>query len=131
MPLSKAPLTTPLTVDKAPAFNPRNPRYVVNINANKYWADWLSGLVTGLFISGDLDFPSTSAQSSTDAVIAVSGVLSTDLVLVTPISSLRQPASFYEGFVSNANEITVTFHNYSGSPINPLSGLFSIVLLRH
>jgi hypothetical protein len=92
------------------------------------------GNVTGIYnYSATLDFPSTSAQSSTDYVVTATGsdVVEGDAVIVRPMSAVILPNSSYTAWVSGPAQITIRFNNYSSSAQDPASGIFKFTLIQH
>lgn len=88
-------------------------------------------------ISGDeqkaiatLDFPNTSAGTSSDLTVTVTGVLlanANPILLGVPNGSVNAN-SCYTAWISADNTVTVRFNNYSSGAINPASGSFSVRL---
>lgn len=79
-----------------------------------------------LSASATLDFASTSAQSSSDLTITVTGAALSDVVsLGVPNGSVNANSSF-SAWVSAADTVTVRFNNYSAGAIDPASGTFRV-----
>jgi hypothetical protein len=77
-----------------------------------------------------MDFPSTSAQSSSDLTATVTGaVAGTPVLLGVPNASVVANTS-YSAWVSSTNTVTVRFNNYSSSSANPASGSFYLIVLN-
>jgi len=90
----------------------------------------LQNMMVGLTATATLDFPSTTAQSSSDLTITVTGATVGQFVrLIVPIASMMTN-SFYEAFVSATNTVTVRYHNYSSTTQNPPSGSFKVTALN-
>jgi hypothetical protein len=74
--------------------------------------------------TGTLNFSSTSAQSSADLTITVTGAATGDVVaLAIPTASVNANTS-YTAWVSAADTVTVRFNNYSSGAVDPASGVF-------
>lgn len=77
-----------------------------------------------------LDFPSISANSSSDLTVTVTGAISGSGSTVelglpnSPVSGI-----IYMGFVSAADTVTVRAFNVTGSAINPASQTFRVTVL--
>lgn len=81
-----------------------------------------------LSAAGALNFPSTSAQSSSDLTITVTGAALNDVVHVgVPNASVLANSSF-SAWVSATNTVTVRFNNYSSGAQDPASGTFRVVV---
>ena len=77
-----------------------------------------------------MDFPNTSAQSSSDLTATVTGaVANTPVLLGVPNGSVISNTS-YSAWVSSTNTVTVRFNNYSASSANPASGSFYLIVLN-
>jgi len=77
-----------------------------------------------------MDFPNTSAQSSSDLTATVTGAIAgTPVLLGVPNGSVISNTS-YSAWVSSANTVTVRFNNYSASSANPASGSFYLIVLN-
>ncbi len=80
--------------------------------------------------SATLDFPSTSANTSSDLTIAYTGAVLGDIVdLGAPVTSVVANTS-YTAFVSAAGVVTVRLNNYSTGSADPASGTFRVKILR-
>jgi len=90
------------------------------------WINELKRRTLGLEAAATLNFPNTSAQTSADLTVSVPGAALGDFVEVSaPVVSLAAN-SLYTAFVSDADEVTVRFHNYSAGAINPAEGEFRL-----
>lgn len=71
-----------------------------------------------------LNFPSTAAQTSSDLTFTLTGAeIGDPCILSTTSPSTAYPAnSSYSAWVSDADEITVRFNNYSTGAIDPTGG---------
>jgi hypothetical protein len=84
----------------------------------------------GGFTLATLDFPNTSAQSSSDLTISYTGAaVSHPVMLAVPDGSAPANTN-YTAWVSSANTVKVRFNNYSSSSVNPNSGQFTIFVLN-
>lgn len=86
-------------------------------------------VLTGyLRASADLNFPSVSAGGTQDLTINVPGARGGDLVTL----GLPAPDSgiVFEAWVSSNDTVTVRAHNITGSPINPASATFRVLIAR-
>jgi hypothetical protein len=84
----------------------------------------------GGFTLATLDFPNTSAQSSSDLTISYTGAaVSHPVMLAVPDGSAPANTN-YTAWVSAANTVKVRFNNYSSSSVNPNSGQFTIFVLN-
>jgi hypothetical protein len=80
--------------------------------------------------SATLDFGSTSAQSSADLTITVTGAADGDVVsLGVPNASVNANTN-YTAWVSAANTVTVRFNNYSSGAVDPASGTFKVKVFK-
>lgn len=80
--------------------------------------------------SATLNFPNTTAGTSSDLTITVTdAALSDAVVLGTPNGSVNG-SSCYTAWVSAANTVTVRFNNYSSGAIDPASGTFKVTILK-
>lgn len=84
----------------------------------------------GLAGSATLDFPSTSAQTSSDLTITVTGAAAGDLVVLGVDNASVAANSSYTAWVSASNTVTVRFNNYSTGAIDPASGTFKARILK-
>ena len=77
-----------------------------------------------------MDFPNTSAQSSSDITSTVTGaVAGTPVLLGVPNAAVLSNTS-YSAWVSSTNTVTVRFNNYSSSAANPAQGSFYLIVLN-
>jgi hypothetical protein len=77
-----------------------------------------------------MDFPNTSAQSSSDLTSTVTGaVAGTPVLLGVPNAAVLSNTS-YSAWVSSTNTVTVRFNNYSSSAANPAQGSFYLIVLN-
>lgn len=83
-----------------------------------------------LAASATLDFPNTTAQTSSDLTISVSGaVLGDSVALGVPHGSVNANSDF-SAWVSASNTVTVRFSNFSTGSINPASGVFKVSVFQ-
>jgi hypothetical protein len=87
-------------------------------------------IVKVVSVTAVLDFPSTSAQTSRDTTISVSGAAIGDAVsLGVPPTSMTTNCS-YMAWVPVANNVTVRFINSSTGALNPASGIFRVAVMK-
>jgi hypothetical protein len=79
--------------------------------------------------SGTLDFSETSAQSSADLTITVTGAAVGDTVALG-IPASPPSNSCFTAFVSATNTVTVRFNNYSSGALDPASGTFKVTVIK-
>ena len=84
----------------------------------------------GGFTSAFLDFPSTSAQSSSDITISYTGAQTSHPVILSIPDGSAPANTNYTAWVSSAGVVKVRFNNYSTGAINPASGTFTIFVLN-
>lgn len=89
-------------------------------------ASEVSPFITGRTFSTTLDFGDILPQTSADLTFKCKGVMILDqIILGTPVV----PAgSEFTSFISNKDQITVRFNNYSSENINPQAGIFTITV---
>lgn len=76
-------------------------------------------------ITATLDFANTAARTSRDISVAFAGVVVGDNVVAIPMIAL--PANYlFTAQVTAAGVVTVRFHNYTNSSINPSPIQFTI-----
>jgi hypothetical protein len=80
--------------------------------------------------SASLNFPSTSAQNSSDLTITVTGAALNDLVVLGVPNGSVNANTCYTAWVSATNTVTVRFNNYSSGAIDPASGTFNVRILK-
>jgi len=81
-----------------------------------------------LTATATLDFPLTAPATSSDLTITVTGAVLGDVVAVgTPAPAAN---TFYTGFVSATNTVTVRYNNYSAVAVNPASDTFKVKVLK-
>jgi hypothetical protein len=84
----------------------------------------------GGFISASLDFPNTSAQSSSDITVSYTGAQTSHPVMISVPDGSAPSNTNYTAWVSSAGVVKVRFNNYSASAVNPASGTFTIFVLN-
>jgi hypothetical protein len=84
----------------------------------------------GGFTLASLDFPSTSAQSSSDITISYTGAQTSHPVILAVPDGSANANTNYSAWVSSAGVVKVRFNNYSASAVNPASGTFTIFVLN-
>jgi hypothetical protein len=83
-----------------------------------------------LTATSSLDFPSTSAGTSDDETIAVTGADLGDVVFIgVPHGSVITNTN-YTAWVSGEDQVTIRFNNYSGSSADPSSGTFRVTVMK-
>ncbi len=80
--------------------------------------------------SATLDFASTSAQSSSELTITVTGAAVGDPVSLATPAAPNANACF-TAYVSAGNTVTVRFNNYSSGAIDPASGTYRATVFHH
>lgn len=96
----------------------------------------IQGGSTGLYyhletaIKGSLthDFGSIAAGATATQTVAVTGAAVDNAVFVSPSTQLEDGLVIY-GFVSSANTVTIVAQNTIGSPIDPASRTYYIMVL--
>lgn len=88
-------------------------------------------LAKTLTTTSTLDFGNTSAQSSSDLTVTLTGAVVGDAVSLGVPMSARSANSSFEAWVSAANTVTVRFNNYSAGSIDPGGGGFRVVVVRY
>lgn len=78
-----------------------------------------------LSASAVLDFPSTSANSTQDLTVTVTGAADGDAVSIGVPNASATVGVFF-AWVSASNTVTIRFHNQSGGAVNPTSGTFKV-----
>ena len=76
------------------------------------------------------DFPNTSAQSSSDITVTVTGAVAGQPVWLGVPNSAVSANTSYSAWVSAANTVTIRFNNYSSGSVNPSSGSFYVVVIN-
>ncbi|MGN6822754.1 MAG: hypothetical protein ACTHJ7_08300, partial [Candidatus Nitrosocosmicus sp.] len=99
--------------------------YATNSTAVRYT------IAKTLTTTATLDFPSTSAQSSSELTVTVTGAADGDIVEVGVPNASANTNSCFTARVSSANTISVTFNNYSSAAIDPASGTFRVSIIKY
>ncbi|HRO71822.1 MAG TPA: hypothetical protein PK951_15635, partial [Chitinophagaceae bacterium] len=106
----------------------------VEYDANNYFVtanDTRYTLAKTLTATASLDFANTTAQTSSDLTITVTGAVSGDAVsLGVPNAAVLTNSSF-SAWVSATNTVTIRFNNHSSSAKNPASGIFRVSVLKY
>ena len=76
------------------------------------------------------DFPNTSAQSSSDITVTVTGAVAGQPVWLGVPNSAVSANTSYSAWVSASNTVTIRFNNYSSASVNPSSGSFYVVVIN-
>ncbi len=110
-----------------------------------YWRDTLQGtfgylrgvnqydVIKGekpLIASATLDFPSTTAQTSSVLTVSMPGAILGDIVTMGVPNAAITTNGLYSAYVSASNTVTVKFNNYGSSSSNPASGIFNLKILK-
>ncbi|GAI72449.1 unnamed protein product, partial [marine sediment metagenome] len=98
--------------------------FVTNNTARYTLAKTLTG-------TGTLDFPSTSAQNSSDLTISVTGAAVGDVVALGIPNASTNNHSTFTAWVSAADNVTVRFNNYSAAAIDPASDTFRVSVIKY
>lgn len=99
--------------------------------SRRWWA-----MFTALFhcipldVTATLNFPNTATLDSSDLTVAVRGAKLGDYVEIAPPVASVIAKSIYWGFVSDVDEVTVRFCNFSAGSLNPASGNFGVRVKR-
>lgn len=90
-------------------------------------AGW-KNVMTGKRLSGSatLDFPSTSAQQSSDLTVTVTGALDGDRVILGVPNFSVLPNSCYTAWVSATDTVTIRFNNYGSISRDPGAATFKV-----
>ncbi|MET0392683.1 MAG: hypothetical protein ABW019_06060, partial [Chitinophagaceae bacterium] len=78
-----------------------------------------------------LNFGSTSAQSSSDLTITITGAADGDAVSLGVPNAAVNANSSYTAWVSASNTVTVRFNNYSSASIDPSSATFRVSVVKY
>ena len=90
------------------------------------WLNNLKRRTLGIETTATLNFPNTAAQTSEPLTVTVRGAVVGDFVEVSPLSGSIPADSDFKGYVSDTDEVTVRFHNFSSGAINPAEDDFHI-----
>lgn len=81
--------------------------------------------------TGTLDFPNTTAGTSSDLTMTITGAVVGDPVAVGPVDGSVSTNGCYMGWVSSANTVSVRYLNNSLlAGLNPASGVFKILVFK-
>ena len=89
-----------------------------------------TAIVRVLSATASLDFLSTSARSSSDLTITVTGAELSDVVAIGVPNASASANSTYSAWVSAANTVTVRFNNYTNGAIDPAAGTFRAMVIK-
>jgi hypothetical protein len=81
-------------------------------------------------VSTTINFPSTSANSSSDQTVTVTGAAIGDIVELGVDNAATLTNSSYTAWVSAANTVTIRFNNYSTGTQDPASGTFKVKVVK-
>jgi len=109
------------TVDNTGTDSQSNVLYT-NVNGKVCSAPYVPNLKG----SAQLDFPSTSAQTSSELTMIVSGVTVGDNVVVN--SNINPTNSNWTAYVSATDTVTVRFNNYSSGAIDPALAVINVTI---
>jgi len=84
----------------------------------------------GSFTLASLDFPSTSAQTSSDLTVSYTGAQTSHPVMLAVPDGSAAANTNYTAWVSATGTVKVRFNNYSSASVNPASGTFTIFVLN-
>lgn len=84
----------------------------------------------GSFTLASLDFPSTSAQTSSDLTVSYTGAQTSHPVMLAVPDGSAAANTNYTAWVSATGTVKVRFNNYSSVSVNPASGTFTIFVLN-
>lgn len=126
---STAPLKftsgTNLTTPEAGAVEFDGTNYFATASTTRYT------LAKTLTATAVLDFSSTSAQTSSDLTITVTGAADGDAVYIGVPNGSVAANTCFTGWVSATNTVTIRFNNYSSGAIDPASGTFRAVVTKY
>jgi len=79
-----------------------------------------------------LDFPSTTAGTSSELTITVTGAAAGDIVNLGIAANAisGNPTLIFTSYVSAANTVTVRMSNISGAAVDPPSGTFKVIVIH-
>lgn len=105
-----------------------------DLNAYQYYSGsiWktLSDQDAPIVNQSALDFPSTTANTSSDLAITLVGATDGDMVSIgVPNSAVSSNTSF-TAWVSATNTVTIRFNNYSNATIDPAQGSFKVKVIK-
>lgn len=87
---------------------------------------------THIEVTQSLTFPEVAAYSSQSIAVTVTGVsggVYRPIILGVPVAASNPPGIVYSAFVSANNTVVVRANNYTGSPITPGVGPFTVRVL--
>lgn len=90
----------------------------------------LSNLVRLFAVQVAIDVTSKSANTTGEQTVTVPGVKAGDIVVAVNKPSHSAGLGIVNARVSAADTIAITFGNYTGSPIDPASETYTIVIAR-
>lgn len=126
---STAPLKftsgTNLTTPENGAVEYNGTNYFVTSGSTRYT------LAKTLTNTATLNFGSTSAGSSADLTITVTGAADGDAVSLAVPNAAVLSNSSYTAWVSAADTVTVRFNNYSSGAQDPASGTFRVSIFKY
>jgi hypothetical protein len=81
--------------------------------------------------SAALDFPNTTAGTSSDLTITVTGAALGDVASLGASNAAVSANTSYSAWVSAADTVTVRFNNYSSGAVNPAGGTFRVMVFKY
>ena len=81
-----------------------------------------------LTATATLNFPSISAASQADLTITVTGAATGDEVIMA-LPAAPAAGIVFNAFVSAANTVTVRASNITGSPVDPASASYGVIVI--
>ena len=88
-------------------------------------------IIKSLTSTATLQFPNTSAGTSSTLTVTVTGAVDGDPVSLGVPNASNNSNSNFTAYVSAANTVTVKFNNYSTVAVDPASGTFRISVMRY
>ena len=99
----------------------------VDVYASTAWRN----IPNGIRNQATLDFGNTTAQTSADLTITVTGAAVGDVVMLGTPNAAVNANSAYTAWVSATDTVTVRFNNYSSGAIDPASGTFKVYVIKN
>ncbi|MBC7629475.1 hypothetical protein, partial [Ferruginibacter sp.] len=88
-------------------------------------------IIKSLTSTATLQFPNTSAGTSSTLTVTVTGAVDGDPVSLGVPNASNNSNSNFTAYVSAANTVTVKFNNYSTVAVDPASGTFRVSVMRY
>ena len=96
---------------------------------NRYFGKAINVILTGHFYTVTIDAVSVAANTTAEQTFTVSGLKTTDLVLVNK-PSLDAGLGIAGCRVSATNTLAITYINATAAPIDPSSESYTVVAIR-